>query len=107
MRRKMTTTCPHCAYVNTGIAASAKEYDDRPPERGDVVVCIQCEEPALFLDGNGSLRKPTPEEAVQLLSDVGLMSCRQAIREARKSGIVKAPKKKEPECIYLGPPVKV
>lgn len=62
--------CPHCQYTNTchaGVHGST-------PGDGDLSLCWQCKYWSLFVsvDGVLRLRKPTLEEAADILEDPAL-----------------------------------
>jgi hypothetical protein len=62
VHRVVPSPCPFCMRAHD--AASLYGADVRPPEPGDMAVCLECREVAVF-DGDLILRKPTDAELVQ------------------------------------------
>lgn len=62
--------CPHCDVRNSG-HGNADAGDRHAPEDGSVSICLSCKGVAVFeRDGGGwRLRKPSPQEAGEMLRD--------------------------------------
>jgi hypothetical protein len=58
----LSTTCPHCGYVNTRYAGVV--WGDEVPPAGALSLCKECLEPAIFEYASGGLclRLPTAAE---------------------------------------------
>lgn len=78
------TVCPFCQTRND--VATAVGHDSGP-EEGSVSICFQCSEPAFFKE-DLTLRKPTPEETIDLAMDDDVQKLISAME------IVKAQKRK-------------
>lgn len=62
---KLATRCPHCTVVNDRHSLPGMAT----PKAGDVSICWQCKQLALFTDEQGTLRTPTQEELAVLMAD--------------------------------------
>jgi hypothetical protein len=59
------TTCPHCGAAHE-VATSTTQFEDATaPRHGDLSLCIQCGQWAVFTH-DGALRTPSPDEATHI-----------------------------------------
>lgn len=80
---RLTLACPHCGKVNdrhTDMRGSAI------PKDGDIAICIDCGELAVFNVTEGCLRLPTPDEQRQCDGDIELAMYRAAWRAMKEQG---------------------
>lgn len=60
-------SCPACRHV-VDSSEGVGRHAERPPQAGDVTVCIACATPAIFT-ADLAMREPTAEELREILAD--------------------------------------
>jgi len=77
----MSMVCPNCGAQHD--VAGTINSDDRPSD-GDVSLCVQCGEPAIFdFSLPGNMRKPTIEELEHIAADPDIERMKRAWRNAK------------------------
>lgn len=79
------TICPYCDYNMDRVSSVNNQAQPSP---GDVTVCIQCAQVAIFCD-DLSLRKTTKEEDRQFRSHPYLLKLQEAIKKVDRKKDVK------------------
>jgi hypothetical protein len=74
--------CPHCGGKLDATSIADPRDEDRAPEEGDVGVCIHCAGIIAYAD-RFTLRKPTPEEEKEALSNPEVRLAQLAVRKAQ------------------------
>jgi hypothetical protein len=80
---RLVTRCPWCGRANNG-HSNIDHRDAQLPVAGSAAMCAACHGVGVFEQGRGGLvlRKPTPQEAAEMLRDPEF---RQAIRQAAQA----------------------
>lgn len=76
-------TCPHCGRPVHAVGQVADGRPVKPPEEGDIRVCIDCGEPAFYVraaDGSLALDSPTAGELAYIHSMPQMQAIRAAMR---------------------------
>lgn len=77
------TVCPYCdAKLDRSSGMSPNNPAQRDPAPGDVSVCINCGEIAVF-DGDMAMAKPSEEELAMLLEDETILKTRIMVKSMR------------------------
>ena len=81
--RLTPSRCPWCGYE---VDAATETFDDKHhhPKAGDVTICIECGEWAVFKKPLLMLRKPTDKEFAYIAADFGCRKLRWAWMEMQK-----------------------
>jgi hypothetical protein len=78
------TPCPSCGYGFD--VSSAIDGSGVAPTEGDVTICIQCAEIAVFTEEGRGLRVPTVTERAEALTNPEVIMAMFAVRMVRERG---------------------
>lgn len=74
--------CVNCGKRMGVASASPVDPDPRPPQEGDVSVCLYCSHVMIF-SADRTYRAPTPEEMDEIASDPDVLNLLQAMHRLR------------------------
>lgn len=57
------------------------------PQEGEVIICLNCTDPAIFTE-DGGLRQPTPEEHAGIIADPEYRSLKSVIQAANRRAMM-------------------
>ncbi len=95
----------NCPYCNTELdgheGVGVHNPDNRPPQPGDISMCIECGEPGKFGEGLVML-KLTDDELVEVMKEPSIREAQRIIRSMKSNNQVEQARKYAEQVVKMG-----